>query len=583
LPILGLPDCESAPDNPIGEAYGEMGGRMYEQLKEAGVPVPESYSATALTGVEETTAVHMMAMKLGGIGITVCPCEQFTDTALNIESRIDKTAENLWLGWNWADRQTPSGRDWCVQNEDGTWTCADPRNPNRDLAPVSDLAYRRMVAQIENDARGWEADLATLGSEAEPHDPAAIKGNFTHEEFPEHGFDLPIAVGMGNDYWGYVPEYREYRSHDHYRKALSGLGPHGADFLATRLARMAVSLNGGPGPEIRPIDLAYQAESGRAQVVAEGLGELADAYEQVYSATLPADGGDPKIESQPQVVERFSAAELTWTGGSTYGPMPVVTVERRDGERWVPYADTSGEIQLKVRFPRPEELAGWRAGTFEWLWTATFEAFGSDITLPDASGEPRTVTPAGTYRFVVQGQHRSGPPAALADYELTSDPFEVKPWSGITVDDIRLEPNGTVSFGVGPVNTYSYEGGKTEVLGPVDLPDSYASPFRYISNERRVFTYGSSDPSRHQVYCSFCSFRPWADTAEVASASVTIRRANGRTEVVPATYDAVSGRWSTAAALKPNESAWVETGGVLDDFGDFNGNRSAVVERRPGT
>ena len=196
IPILGLPDCASTnhpPENPplIGEVSQQITGvykpytsPMYDQLKAAGVPVPESYSGTALTAVEETAAVHLMAIKLGGIVATICPCEQFTDTALNLESRLDKVEGNIYTGFDWTTRKTPAGRDWCVPADGGTWSCANPQNPATDLAPISDEAYRRFKAQIHNDARGWETDLATLGSEAEPKDPAAIKGNFTHEEFP---------------------------------------------------------------------------------------------------------------------------------------------------------------------------------------------------------------------------------------------------------------------------------------------------------------------------------------------------------------------------------------------------------------
>ena len=598
IPIIGLPDCQPARDaefvgdyvgpvlEPVQEVIEPIGAQMYDQLKEAGVPVPESYSATALTGVEETAAVHLMAVKLGDIGVTVCPCELFTDTALNMESRIDRVPDNLWIGWNWADQKTPAGRDWCVRNPDGTWKCADPRNPGQDLAPVSEVAYKRMIAQIENDAAGWETDLETLGSEAEPVDPAKIKGNFTHEEFPEFGFKLPIAVGMGNDYWGYMPEYREYRAHDHYRKALSGLGPHGADFLATRLSRLAVSLNGGPGPEIRPIDTAYQAESLRAQVMATGLGELATAYETAYQASLPADGGEPAIVSQPAVVKRFSAAHLEWIGGSTYADMPRVEVQRLHEREWVPYADTAGEVQLTVDFPAPEELHKWRAGDFEWKWTAAFETFGSDITLPDASRTSRTATPAGSYRFVVEGQHRDGPPGSLENYELVGEPFEVAPWDGITVEDMRVDADGKVSFKVGPVTTRTYPGGKKEVLGPIDVPDSYQSPFRYIKNERRVFRYGGVSSDRHQVYCSFCSFRPWADTAEVATAMVMIKSAkvrkyggDSKIVTVPARYDPATGRWRTGVLLGAGQEAWIAQGGIVDSFGDVNGAMSSVVRR----
>ena len=560
VPVLGLPDCSSTPTDE--SALTPYTSQMYDQLKAAGVPIPESVSATALTGVEETSAVHLMSIKLGGIAATICPCEQFTDTALNIESRLDRVEGNLYDGWDWTEQRTPAGRDWCVPNVgDGTWTCADPRNPANDLAPISDLAYRRMRAQIHNDASGWETDLATLGSEAEPADPEKIKGNFTHEEHDEHGYNLVLSVGMGNDYWGYTPEYREMRSHDHYRKALNGLGLHGADFLATRLSRMAASLNGGPPVELSALDRATAVEQARAQGLADSLAQLARAYTAAYERTLPADGGTPAVTRQPGDITRFSAAHLTFVGGSNYTDLPDVRVERRVDGAWRPYGDTTGDVQLMATFPKAEELPAWRAGAYEWQWTAAFEAFSSDIEQADAEGTPRRQTPAGTYRFVVDGHHRPAPAADPVPYRLESKPFTVAPWGGIAVRDTRLEPDNTVSFGV----------------APVDYPDTYDSPFRFLDGERRVFTYGLADAARHQQYCPRCAFRPWADTGEVVGAAVTIDPPRGRDVVVPATYDAATQRWRTAYVLQPGETARVAAGGVTDAFGETNGTAGAVV------
>ena len=625
IPVLGLPDCARANDppdeptgalgpvddaadavgqqvlEPAGEAYSEYTAPLYEELKKAGIPIPESYSGTKLTGVEETAAVHLMAIKLGDIGITVCPCEQFTDTALNIQSRIDDDADNLYVGFSWTDltvtKADGTERSWCVQNADDTWSCANPQNPSGpDLAPISDITYRRFVAQIKNDAKGWEiddledpeSDVRTLGAEAEPYDPAKIKGNFTHEEFPENGYALPISVGMANDYWGYVPEYREMRSFDHYRKALNGLGPHGADFLATRLSRLAVSMNGGPGVPLRALDVAYQAESGRAQALADGLGELADAYEKAYRPTLPKDGGEPRILNAPDRVERFDAFNVSWVGGSTYADMPTVVIERKNAQgEWEAYGDTAGDVQLMTDFPSPEQLPAWRAGEHEWTWAATFEAFGSEIELPDSQGVKRRATPAGEYRAVIRGQRRTGEPQApedcdamtkercvidsLVDYELVKE-FEVVPWDGIVARDLQIS-NGDISFDVASdgerVCGNKQGDGELGDPGPIDLPDSYGSPFRFIECEWRNF---GPAPQR-QSYCSFCTFRPWADTSRVETATVTIERAGGETEQVPATQG-TDGRWHAAAQLYEGDRAYVAEGDVLDEYGNVNGARS---------
>ena len=42
-------------------------------------------------------------------------------------------------------------------------------------------------------------------------------------------------------------------------------------------------------------------------------------------------------------------------------------------------------------------------------------------------------------RFVVDGRRREGEPAAPVPYHLESEPFSVGPWSGITVEDFRLD------------------------------------------------------------------------------------------------------------------------------------------------
>jgi hypothetical protein len=577
LPVLGLPDCQSTPFRDQTRPLAATTGPLYDQLKAMGVPIPESYSATALTAVEETNAVHLMAIKLGDIGVTVSPTEQFTDTALNIESRLDRVKDNLWTGFDWTRRTTPSGRAWCVEAADGRMSCADPRNPRVDLPPISRTAYERFRAQIRNDAKGWETDLATLGSEAEPADPAKIKGNFTHEEHADHGFRLVLSLGMGNDYWGYTPEYREYRSHDHYRKALSGLGPHGADFIATRVSRMAASLNGGAKVPVGPQDVAIEGEGARAEALSQALGVAGAGATAAFERQLPADGGRPGITEQPKPITRFAAAHVTWVGGSNWTDTPKVRVERLDGTTWRPYADDTGEVPFFVRFPKPEELPAYRQGTFQWRWTASFEAFSSDVEQPDASGVPRRSTPAGTYRFVVEGRHRAATGAAPGTYRLESTPFAVGVWEGITAEDLRVDDDGRVSLRPGPSRTVRF-GDRDYVVGPIDYPDSYAGPFRYLRNERRLFTYGSADPSRHQQYCQRCTFRPWIDAGDLAEAFVTVRTPSGEEREVPMTRGA-DGRWRTTSALGKGETALVAPGGLRDPFGNRNGAASAEVRR----
>lgn len=613
LPVLGLPDCNndaSAVGQPVVDATPFEEREVYDQLKEAGVPIPESYTGTAFTGVEETAAVNLMAVRIGDIAATFCPCEQFTDGALNIQSRLNDVTGDVWKGWDWTTQKRPDGSDFCRQNADTTWSCADPRSfreagPWPELEPVTDLEYRRMRAQINNDADGWEelANAGTdLGGEAEPADPAKIKGNFTHREITDYGakdgYGLTVAVGMANDYFGYMPEYREMRGYDHYRKALNGLGLHGADYLATRLVRLAASLRGGDPVELSPLDLAYQAESGRARAVSQGMGELATAHTRAYDAALPADGGTPAITAQPADVERFGGAVLGFTGGSSYTDLPVVKVERMVDGAWVPYEDQTGAVQTEVRFPTPEELPAFAAGEFVWQWTASFEAFVSEVELPDLTGQSRRATPVGTYRFAVDGRHRTAPGDAVEPYSFTSEPFQVKPWSGITVGAPRIAEDGTVRIPVGPSTTEVFDG-RTHEYGPIDYPDGWAweEAMRSVADQRlktekgvfaehgqRVYYRYRAGTADDQAYCIFCRFHPWQEAGGPASGTVTVLRRSGSTDRLAATVQ--GGELVIAPtrgdALRAGDRVLVAPGDVLDAWGNTNGASSPelVVPKR---
>ena len=608
LPVLGLPDCDDS-----GRAIGEPvvantpfeEREIYDQLKAAGVPVPEAYFGVKFTGVEETAAVHLMAVRIGDIAATFCPCEQFTDTALNIQTRLDDTPDNIWKGWDWTTQKTPDGRDFCVPGPqegapEGTWVCADPgyfreAGPWPDLPPITDLEYRRMRAQINNDAAGWEdlANAAThLGGEAEPADPDKIKGNYTHEEITDYGaedgYGLTISVGMANDYFGYTPSYREMRGYDHYRKALNGLGLHGSDYLATRLVKLAASLRGGDPVELSPQDLAYQAESGRARVVSQALGELARAHIASYDATLPADGGAPEIIRQPADISRFDGAVVKFVGGSTYTDLPEIRVERKVGKRWVPFADQSGEVQTEAKFPTPEELASFAAGEYVWEWTASWEAFVSEVSLPDAIGKVRRATPTGTYRFVIDGRRRASAGDVVEDYHLESDPFEVTAWQGITAATPQIAGD-TVTVAVGPTTTELFDD-RLWTFGAIDYPDtwSWETVLTSVADKRaltekgahgeygnRVFYRYRPGTADDQAYCVFCRFHPWEETGEATVGWITVERAAGGVERVRA--EPAGSRLVATVSLSPGDRVYVAPGDVRDEYGNTNGAPSAAT------
>jgi hypothetical protein len=515
-PILGLPDCErlGGPD---------PNNMLWEQLKATGIPLPEHYDAPSFGAVQEHLALHLQAFRLGEVVLASCACESQMDLILNFESRANTAQGDIFDGYEYP----------CTPAPGNTWNCQAGRQLT-ETVNISDARYRRMIAQVHNDAKGWEDPANAIESNTEPADPAEIRGNFTKEELPaEFGYALPIGVGMAGDYNGYVVSYREYMNRDHYRKALTAYGPHTADYMVTRMARLAGSLKGGPPLDTEPLEPVAVVDAEREEAFMLALGNLSGAVYDAWLAVLPDDAGKPEALEQPKNIQRFDAATFTWRGGSNAIDNPVVRVEMNVNGAWVPFADQTGEVQTMVDLPDGLQgiVAAWTSSQ-EWRWTANFEAF-------DAF--PRTVipggqTPLGTYRFVVDGISRAG--GEDAPYHLESDPFTVSQFTGVELLDPRVEPNGSVSF----------TGAK--------YPRTYKSEFRYIQDDK------------NPVLCRTCSFRPWAQSGAIVTATVHVVRAGGGTSDVPAVF--MSGRWVAATALGPGDVATIQPGQLVDEFGETN-------------
>ena len=515
-------------------------GVTTDTLKDAGIPVPDNLSVPAYTGLEEDLNVHLQALRIGDILFTLCSCEQWADQSRNIETRTNLTQGDEWVGY--------------------VWDC-EPDGEN-----ITEAECARARAQVLNDAKGWEDDPT---AESEPTDPAKIKGNYTHGELPpEHAYRLTVPIGMANDYNGYIVTYREYQRGDHYRKSLTAWGPHASDYMATRLVKLGGQLKGAEPPPTEPLEPKIAPDLAHNDARAEVLGTAGKAALESYEATLPNDSDGGTVVEQPQeVLTRFDAATFTWNGGSNYIDLPEVRVQRKVRGEWVDYADQSGEVPLTLQFPQAQNAATYLGGQ-QWPWTAHFEAFVSDI---DAGGG--RATPAGTYRFSVQGVYRDS--MGRKDYSLTSNEFQVEPWDGITVEDLRKEADGRLSFRVGPRRAWTVPaaGGAPEVsgeTGPIDYPDSYeVSRQAAFIGENRTAMRDRSDPTRITWYCFTCSFRPWLNAGDATRAFVTIVSATGRKQRVPARESA--GRWYTERALAQGETAFVAAGHVRDEWGNYNG------------
>lgn len=498
VPIAGLPDCGryGVPgENPItGQA-----GVVYETMRAEGVPLPDHYSASAFTGVEENLRIYLQAFRLGEVLLASCACEAQVDLILNLETRTDQVLGNQYNGFDWAClideyKNDPQYAEACELQKQ----YYDPTEFPTPLAGNAEgranaEAIARMRAQIHNDARGWDAPENVLHANSEPNDPSQIWGNFTHEELPpEWGYKLPVGLGHAGDYVGYTVSYREFMNRDHYRKALTAFGPHTADYMVSRLVRMAGAMKGGPELLPDPHDSAAQADEARQRAVSTAVGQAAHAAHDAWLAALPLDVGPAQIEQEPAAITHFQATEFHWRGGNTQVDNPLARVQRNVDGIWQDFADNSGEVQTRVFWPQGlEGVAETYSGQFAWRWAANFEAY---TAFPARLGS----TPFGEYRFVVDGCINDG----------AEDPA-----GNLQGRAMQLVPPATAARGL-PLGGRECAGGsrpyqlvsQSFTVSPLSgaIPRSYASAsFPYVEDR-------PDSAGRDDRFCETCSFRPWA-------------------------------------------------------------------------
>lgn len=614
-PVLGLPDCAREVPGGINDIFDgaddvmaeggddaqpfrdvlaqvraayqgisttgrEAAAQVYHTMRAEGVPVPDHYDVSGFGALEENLRLKLQAFRLGDVVLGSCACEAQVDLILNFESRADAVAGNIYDGFDWA----------CVAEDKGlipadpayAAACARQRQDHFDVAefPVNVPGFpdsladaakvARMRAQVHNDARGWDAPGNAVAANSEPADVTKIWGNFTKEELPaDRGYKLAVGIGHAGDYNGYTVSYREYMSHDHYRKALTSYGPHTADYMVTRLVRMAGAMRGAAELAPEPHDAAAQADEARQVASTQAHGQAVKNAYDAYYAELPPDAGPActtgdagctVVNGQPADIGLFDAATFTWRGGSTAVDNPDVSVQRCEGGTgadcaggtWEDFGDQTGDVQTRVHWPQGiPGVAATHGGAQEWLWTANFEAY---------EGFPARLggTPAGHYRFVVKGCINDGSPSqenlfarfqsfldgnfgaarcrgTASKYVLTSAAFEVFARSAL-VESVESDASGTLSI----------------VVSDRSIPRTYASVFPYVlPPEADPDGEGGDARNDDGRFCQRCYFRPWARSD---AAPVVVRvQANNRQYVATGS----GANWTADIGLAPGDTAVV--------------------------
>ena len=532
-PLVGLPDCDGRREPGALAKLGRSTPASPPTTCSAGVPVPRTTRRPS-TPASRRPRRPPPGVRLGDILLTVCSCEQWDD-----QSQQHPHAHRPGAGQQ-VDSATTGERVHAAG--DGTWSCPDPRDPSSELPPI---VGRRVQAHARPGAQRrdrLERPRRTLPrpSPSRPT-PTQIKGNYTTRELPaEHGYRLTVAVGMANDYNGYIATYREYQRGDHYRKALTGWGPHSSDYMATRLVRMGGQLNGGAGaarraarrrrsrPTWPTTTRARRRSATSARPTSTGLRGAAAGRRR----RRPRSSSSPRTSSAS--ARRSSPGSAARTTPTTRGARAAPRRRRLGGLRR-PVRRGAGHA---ASYPQAEERAGLRArAASAGSGPRTSRRSSRTIRPGRAAGS----TPAGTYRFVVDGLRRRRRQAV--PYRLTRDEFEVAPWDGITVEDLaRSTTPIAVSFAVGPEH---HGRARSTTRTPTTSPAPFIAHNRTFVRDPAA----PDDASRFEWYCLECSFRPWADTGEVDCAQGTVVSATG--SVRRARASQAGDRWVVPLSVAP--------------------------------
>jgi neutral ceramidase len=196
-----------------------------------------------------------------------------------------------------------------------------------------------------------------------------------------------VISGLANEYVQYFTTPEEY-DRQHYEGGSTIYGTVSSNLIRAELVRLADLLARGlPAPAPYPFDPVNGAST----------------------AGAPFDTGAASgaAVEQPADSKRLGDAVFRWLGGPRGFDRPLdhpfVSIERRDGQKWLP---VTSDLGLQV------------------LWTVDEDG---EYT---ARWEIPLSVPAGTYRFVVTANR----------YRLASEPFHVTPTAALRLRQVSAPP-----------------------------------------------------------------------------------------------------------------------------------------------
>ena len=146
MPVMGLPDCERRPveQDPTETDPDNM---LWEQIKATGIPLPEHYDAPSF-GDRSGTHGACTSKRSGWARCVLASCA--CETQMDLDPQLREPRERC-RGRHLRRLRVP------VHPEPGLDVGLPAGLASSEHVTVSDERHARMVAQVHNDAAGWDA------------------------------------------------------------------------------------------------------------------------------------------------------------------------------------------------------------------------------------------------------------------------------------------------------------------------------------------------------------------------------------------------------------------------------------------
>ncbi len=303
-----------------------------------------------------------------------------------------------------------------------------------------------------------------------PGEPNARYGVDLEERVREAtGSELALVLGYSMDHLFYLMDEDDWWRGG-YEPSMSPWGWKLGDYLADKSAALADMVWAGQSPPATDLKPSWWEDAEErlraAGILKEHQPWLREPvwHEVEWRPTATEDVGHA-IDSPPEEVRRMEAVEFTYEGGHPGVDLPVPTLERREGDEFVPVLFADGApydnsyfhfvVHFRGTERQPSPHAGRNVWSIRWQEGPHF--------------------PAGVYRMRVTGRYYDGTtPGVATPYETKSEPFELRPREDIVVHEVIEEGDDLVV-----IATYPPPPTTADREGPFDelIPTGHFAPF----------------------------------------------------------------------------------------------------------